>query len=392
MPMSCGQRKPADHHVGGRIAVRRREQGGEFELARMLAWVKMIALGVPVDPDVSWYIAMADLSGCNGSMAAPGSKAPRAMTTLCPAAFSGFGCVGELCAHDRQGCPYGAPRRDCVSANHVARSVRGVGCSQHRQRCAPHPHRLSERGDVGWIAGQHRDRGTRHDTHVRQRARHPSRFVVHLAPTAPDRVLEGSGDHPARAGRRIGVHVIGEAAHAYALPLSYVVDALQQISANTEATPRMWRDVGVVVAFIIAAVLGGAATLRRQEASRSTAMDAMYTFSHDGVTFAVQPAEQGRQTAGFVNGLFGGGWIWEPVVAMLTAQGYGTVVTAEPLAAHETAEDIPALLQSISLLVDTLPDAYPILRGTPSAPWWRWNWRPPSRRAGPGRSSAERPD
>jgi len=50
------------------------------------------------------------------------------------------------------------------------------------------------------------------------------------------------------------------------LPLSYVVDALQQISANTEATPRMWRDVGVVVAFIIAAVLGGAATLRRHEA------------------------------------------------------------------------------------------------------------------------------
>jgi hypothetical protein len=41
---------------------------------------------------------------------------------------------------------------------------------------------------------------------------------------------------------------------------------LQQISANAEATPRMWRDVGVVIAFIIAAVLGGAATLRRQEA------------------------------------------------------------------------------------------------------------------------------
>ena len=89
----------------------------------------------------------------------------------------------------------------------------------------------------------------------------------------------------------------------------------------------------------------------------------MYTFSHDGVTFAVQPAEQGRHTVVFVNGLFGGGWIWEPVVATLTAQGYGTVVTAEPLAAHETAEDIPALLQSISLLVDTLPDASPILCG-----------------------------
>jgi ABC-2 type transport system permease protein len=50
------------------------------------------------------------------------------------------------------------------------------------------------------------------------------------------------------------------------LPLTYVVDALQQISTNTEATPQMWRDIGVVVAFIVAAVLGGAVTLRRQEA------------------------------------------------------------------------------------------------------------------------------
>jgi len=75
----------------------------------------------------------------------------------------------------------------------------------------------------------------------------------------------------------------------------------------------------------------------------------MYTFSHDGVTCTVQAAEKGRHTVVFINGLFGGGWIWEPVVATLTAAGYGTVVTAEPLAAHETAEDIPALLQSISL-------------------------------------------
>ena len=56
--------------------------------------------------------------------------------------------------------------------------------------------------------------------------------------------------------------------HAFSnvLPLTYVVEALQQISANAEATPRMWRDVGVTVAFIVAAVLGGAATLRRREA------------------------------------------------------------------------------------------------------------------------------
>jgi 2-hydroxy-6-oxonona-2,4-dienedioate hydrolase len=89
----------------------------------------------------------------------------------------------------------------------------------------------------------------------------------------------------------------------------------------------------------------------------------MYTFSHDGVTITVQPAAQGRHTVVFLNGLFGGGWIWEPVVATLTAAGYGTVVTTEPLAAHQTAEDIPALLQSISLLIDTLPDASPILCG-----------------------------
>jgi ABC-2 type transport system permease protein len=50
------------------------------------------------------------------------------------------------------------------------------------------------------------------------------------------------------------------------LPLTYVVEALQQISANADATPRMWRDVAVVAAFVVAAVLGGAATLRRQEA------------------------------------------------------------------------------------------------------------------------------
>ncbi len=89
----------------------------------------------------------------------------------------------------------------------------------------------------------------------------------------------------------------------------------------------------------------------------------MYTFTHDGVTITVQPAEQGRHTVVFLNGLFGGGWMWEPVVATLTAAGYGTVVTTEPLAAHETAEDIPALLQSISLLIDTLPDSSPILCG-----------------------------
>jgi ABC-2 type transport system permease protein len=51
-----------------------------------------------------------------------------------------------------------------------------------------------------------------------------------------------------------------------ALPLTYAVEALQQISTHTDATPRMWRDVGIVAVVIVAALLGGAATLRRRTA------------------------------------------------------------------------------------------------------------------------------
>ena len=48
------------------------------------------------------------------------------------------------------------------------------------------------------------------------------------------------------------------------LPLSYAVEALQQVSTHTAATPRMWRDIGIIAVFIIAALLGGAATLQRR--------------------------------------------------------------------------------------------------------------------------------
>jgi pimeloyl-ACP methyl ester carboxylesterase len=89
----------------------------------------------------------------------------------------------------------------------------------------------------------------------------------------------------------------------------------------------------------------------------------MYSFPHDDVTVTVHPAQQDRHTVVLINGVFGGGWTWEPVVTALTARGYGAVVTAEPLAAHATSEEIPALLQSISLLVDTLPDPAPVLCG-----------------------------
>jgi 2-hydroxy-6-oxonona-2,4-dienedioate hydrolase len=89
----------------------------------------------------------------------------------------------------------------------------------------------------------------------------------------------------------------------------------------------------------------------------------MYEFTHDGVTVTVRPADPDRHTVVLLNGLFGGGWIWEPVVAALTARGYGTVVTSEPLAAHLSSEEIPALAQSISLLIDTLPEPAPVLCG-----------------------------
>ncbi|MGO4443537.1 ABC transporter permease [Mycobacterium sp. 2YAF39] len=48
------------------------------------------------------------------------------------------------------------------------------------------------------------------------------------------------------------------------LPLTYSVEALKQISTHTDPTPRMWRDVAVIAAFIVAALLAGAATLRRR--------------------------------------------------------------------------------------------------------------------------------
>ncbi|MGN2640116.1 ABC transporter permease [Nocardia takedensis] len=50
------------------------------------------------------------------------------------------------------------------------------------------------------------------------------------------------------------------------LPLSYAVDALQEVSRNPEVTGQMWRDIGVVAAFAVVALALGAATLRRRTA------------------------------------------------------------------------------------------------------------------------------
>jgi ABC-2 type transport system permease protein len=46
------------------------------------------------------------------------------------------------------------------------------------------------------------------------------------------------------------------------LPLSYAVDAMTKVSRDTD--PAMWGDLGVVAAFVVAALVLGALTLRRQ--------------------------------------------------------------------------------------------------------------------------------
>jgi ABC-2 type transport system permease protein len=47
------------------------------------------------------------------------------------------------------------------------------------------------------------------------------------------------------------------------LPLSYATDAMQTLVGST-ATGEVWRDLAVVVAFAVAALALGAATLRRR--------------------------------------------------------------------------------------------------------------------------------
>ncbi|WP_328411862.1 ABC transporter permease [Nocardia sp. NBC_00403] len=48
------------------------------------------------------------------------------------------------------------------------------------------------------------------------------------------------------------------------MPLSYAVDALQEVSSHPEATAAMWRDLAVVAGFAVVALCLGAATLRRR--------------------------------------------------------------------------------------------------------------------------------
>ncbi|APE34270.1 antibiotic ABC transporter permease [Nocardia mangyaensis] len=48
------------------------------------------------------------------------------------------------------------------------------------------------------------------------------------------------------------------------LPLSYAVDALQQVSVHAQPTAAMWRDLAVVAGFAVVALCLGAATLNRR--------------------------------------------------------------------------------------------------------------------------------
>jgi ABC-2 type transport system permease protein len=50
------------------------------------------------------------------------------------------------------------------------------------------------------------------------------------------------------------------------LPLSYAVDAMQQVQTTTSLSGEFWRDVLVIVGFVLAFVGAGAATLRRRTA------------------------------------------------------------------------------------------------------------------------------
>jgi ABC-2 type transport system permease protein len=49
-----------------------------------------------------------------------------------------------------------------------------------------------------------------------------------------------------------------------AMPLSYSVEALQQVGANPDPTGLMWRDLGIVVGIVVLSLALGATTLRRR--------------------------------------------------------------------------------------------------------------------------------
>lgn len=51
---------------------------------------------------------------------------------------------------------------------------------------------------------------------------------------------------------------------AYFLPLTYAIDALNLVTTNVEIVAEMWRNVGVIGLFIVAAIILASLTLRRR--------------------------------------------------------------------------------------------------------------------------------
>jgi len=49
-----------------------------------------------------------------------------------------------------------------------------------------------------------------------------------------------------------------------ALPMTYAVEALQEVGVHAEATTRLWRDFGIVAGCVVVALVLAAATLRRR--------------------------------------------------------------------------------------------------------------------------------
>ena len=50
------------------------------------------------------------------------------------------------------------------------------------------------------------------------------------------------------------------------MPMSYAVEALQELGSHADATATMWRDLAIIAGCVIVALLFGAATLRRRTA------------------------------------------------------------------------------------------------------------------------------
>lgn len=48
------------------------------------------------------------------------------------------------------------------------------------------------------------------------------------------------------------------------LPLTYAVDAMQRLTLDTTVTAQVWRDMGILIAFIFVLIAAGATTLQRR--------------------------------------------------------------------------------------------------------------------------------